>query len=193
MRLSEYAKQKGVTYKTAYRWFKAGGLDAYQLNTGTIIVNDDKIKPDGVAIYARVSSLDQKDDLERQVERLQSYTLSRGYQITSIVKEIASGLNDSRPKLTKLLQNQEIGIIVVEHKDRLTRFGFNYIETLLACQNRKIEVVFPDVTKDDLVDDFATIITSMSARIYGKRGNKKRAKQILDCIENVESNTNPEK
>lgn len=183
MKLSEYADSIGVSYRTAYRWFKAGKLDAYQLDTGTIIVNESIETPQGVALYARVSSHDQKDDLDRQMERLQSYAIAKGYQVQQIVTEIASGLNDSRPKLSKLLKDTSIGIIVVEHRERLTRFGFNYMADILETQGRKIEVVFPNDTKDDLVDDFVAIITSMAARIYGRRGNKNRTERIRACIE----------
>jgi predicted site-specific integrase-resolvase len=73
--------------------------------------------------------------------------------------------------------------ILVEHKDRLTGFGFHYIETVLKTQGRSLEVVLPDDPKDDLVEDFVAIITSMAARIYGKRGNKHRAERIRKCIE----------
>ena len=183
MKLSEYAKQTGVSYKTAYRWFKSGKLDGYQAETGTIIIRVQKDAPKGIALYARVSSADQRDDLERQVERLKTYAVGKGYQVDKIVTEIASGLNDSRPKLTKLLRDMSIGVIIVENRDRLTRFGFNYISELLDIQNRQIEVVFPGDTKDDLVNDFVAIITSMAARIYGRRGNKRRAEKIRKCIE----------
>lgn len=185
MRLSAYAKQMGVTYKTAFRWWKAGKLDAYQLETGTIIVRD-PVSPStavAVALYARVSASDQKDDLERQVQRLKEYAISRGYQAEKIVSEIASGLNDHRPKLLKLLTDTSVGVIVVEHRDRLTRFGFHYIEQLLQVQERRIEVIFPSDTDNDLVDDFVSVITSMAARIYGRRNSKRRAEQIKQCIE----------
>src|SRR5215471_14926501 len=100
MKLSAYAKQVGVTYKTAWQWWKAGQLDAYQLPTGTIIVREPQTAPAaGVALYARVSSADQKDDATRQMQRLRDYAAARGYQVTAEVTEIASGLNDDRPKL----------------------------------------------------------------------------------------------
>src|SRR2546427_5883692 len=143
MRLSQYAKQMNVSYKTAFRWWKAGKLDAYQLDTGTIIVRD-PISPQlatGVALYARVSTTGQKADLERQVERLKTYAASRGYQVTKVAQEVASGMNDSRPKLLKVLMDKQIGMIVIEHRDRLTRFGFVYIEQLLQLQGRHIEVM----------------------------------------------------
>ena len=188
MKLSDYARKVGVTYKTAYRWFKAGQLDAYQLETGTIIVRDPQdARPTGVGLYARVSSSDQREDLERQLERLRDYAAAKGYAITQEIGEIASGLNDNRPRLNKILLDTSIGIIVVEHKDRLTRFGFNYIQKLLGTQNRRIELINQTDTNHELVDDFVAIITSLCARIYGRRNAKRRAKRIKDCIEGNEN------
>lgn len=106
MKLSMYARTIGVTYKTAHRWWKAGKLDAYQLDTGTIIVrppeNATEKQVAHVALYARVSSADQKNDLERQMERLKDYAAARGYHVTRQMTEIGSGLNDRRPKFLKL-------------------------------------------------------------------------------------------
>ncbi len=190
MRLSQYAKKMGVHYKTAFRWWKAGKLDAYQLDTGTVIVRESAETPStptGVALYARVSTAGQKADLERQVERLKTYAASRGYQVTKTVQEIASGMNDNRPKLMKLLMDKQIGVIVTTHRDRLTRFGFAYIEQLLQLQGRRIEVMFPTDTNHDLVDDFIAVITSMASRIYGRRHSKQRAEKIKACVEQVMS------
>ena len=190
MRLRKYAQQMGISYKTAYRWWQAGKLDAYQLDTGTIIVRE-PVQPQAatqVALYARVSSADQKADLERQVQRLKDYAASRGYQVSKVVSELASGLNDMRPKLTKLLTDASIGMIIVEHKDRLTRFGFHYIEQLMQIQGRRIEVIFPSDTDHELVDDFIAIITSMASRIYGRRTSRRHAEQIKQCVEHVMQN-----
>jgi putative resolvase len=154
MKLSVYARQIGVTYKTAYRWWRAGRLDAYQLETGTVIVRDPLPKSaTGVALYARVSSVDQKNDLERQMERLKDYAAAHGYHVMRMVQEIDSGRNRRRPKFLKLLTDPTIGVIVLEHRDRGTRFGFTYIEQLLAMQGRRIEVIFPKDTDDVLVND----------------------------------------
>jgi putative resolvase len=182
MKLSDYAKQVGVTYKTAYAWWKAGQLDAYQLPTGTIIVREAKPAPAGVALYARVSSADQKADVTRQMHRLRDYAAARGYQVVAEVTEIASGLNDERPKLTKLLTDVRIGVIVVEHRDRLTHFGYSYIATLLEHAGRRVEAIYPSDTSNDLVDDFVAVITSMAARLYGRRNAKRRAAQIQACV-----------
>lgn len=187
MRLSVYAKKTGVTYKTAFRWWKAGKLDAYQMDTGTIIVREPATAAEQVqvALYARVSSADQKEDLERQMQRLKDYAASKGYQVTKMVSELASGLNDRRPKLMKLLTDASVGIVVIEHRDRLTRFGFNYIEQLMQMQGRRLEVLFPSDTDTDLVDDFIAVITSMASRISGRRTSKRRAEKIKQCVEQV--------
>ncbi|HET8907955.1 MAG TPA: IS607 family transposase [Ktedonobacterales bacterium] len=185
MKLSEYAKQVGVTYKTAYHWWQAGQLDAYQLPTGTIIVREAHPVASGVALYARVSCADQKEDAARQMQRLHEYAAARGYQVATEVTEIASGLNDERPKLKQLLTNPKIGVLVVEHRDRLTRFGYGYIATLLEQQGRRVEAIFPSDTGDDLADDYVAVITSMAARIYGRRNAKWRAEQIKACVEHV--------
>ena len=186
MKLSSYAKQLGVSYKTAFRLWKAGQLDAYQLPTGTVIVREPEPQREHkVAVYARVSSAGQKADLDRQLQRLRDYTAAKGYQVAKEVTEVASGLNDHRPKLHALLTDLSIGIIVVEHRDRLTRFGSHYIEALLETQGRRVEMIFAGDTGDDLVDDFVAVITSMAARIYGRRGNQHRVAQIKACIEHV--------
>src|SRR5437868_914814 len=187
MRLSVYAKKTGVTYKTAFRWWKAGKLDAYQMDTGTIIVREPATSAEQlqVALYARISSADQKEDLERQMQRLKDYAAAKGYQVTKTVSELASGLNDSCPKFLKLLTDTSIGVIVVEHRDRATRFGLTYIEQLMQMQGRRFEVLFPSDTDNDLVDDFIAVITSMASRIYGRRISKRRAEKIKQCVEHA--------
>jgi len=97
MKLSQYARQPGVCYQTAHRMFQHGELEAYQLPSGMSIVNDPTLEGStSVAIYARVSGSDQKDDLRRQIQRLRDYCAARGYTVHNEVAEIASGLNDSR-------------------------------------------------------------------------------------------------
>src|SRR5437879_5490613 len=187
MRLSQYAKKMGVSYRTAFRWWKAGKLDAYQLDTGTIIVREPASAqvPANVALYARVSSADQKEDLERQMQRLKDYAAAKGYRVTRTVSELASGLNESRPKFLKLLTDASIGVIVVEHRDCATRFGLTYMEQLMQMQGRRLEVIFPSDTDTDLGDDFIAVITRMASRIYGRRTSKRRAEKIKQCVEQV--------
>jgi putative resolvase len=188
MKLSQYAKKVGISDKTAWRWYKAGTLDAYQTPTGMVVVRDPQAEKSGIgriALYARVSSADQKSDLDRQVQRLRDYAAARGYQVAKEVTEIASGLNDKRPKFLKLLADPGIGTISVEHKHRGTRFGWTSLTTLMEVQGRRIEAVFPNETQDDLVSEYARIITSMAARIYGRRGSRRRAERIQQCVEQV--------
>ncbi len=188
MKLSQYAKRAGVSYKTAWRWWKQGQLDAYQMPTGTVIVREPTLptpKTGRVALYARVSSADQKADLDRQMQRLRDYAAAKGYSVSKEVSEIASGLNDHRPKLSKLLTDPTIGTLIVEHRDRLTRFGYEYIRQLLETQGRHLEVLFPSETEQELVDDFVAVITSMAARIYGQRSSRQKAAKIRACVERV--------
>lgn len=188
MKLVDYAKHLGVTYRTAWNWFKAGKLpNAYQLPTGTIIVDTKEATTEvcKVAIYARVSSSENKSNLESQAQRLLDYCAARGYKVESIVKETASGLNDKRPKLLRLLTDPTITVIVVEHKDRLTRFGFNYIEQLLKLQNRSVEVINVEQdSRDDLMQDFVAVITSFCARLYGQRRCKRKTEKLIQEIQN---------
>jgi len=182
MKLSEYARQVGVTYKTAYHWWQAGQLDASQRPTGTIIVREPQTAATGAALDARVSSAEQKDDVTRQLQRLRDYAAARGYQVVAEVSEVASGLNDERPKLKKLLTDTRVGVLVVEHKNRLTRFGYGYITTLLEHEGRRVEAIYPSDTSDDLVDDLVAVSTSMAVRLYGRRNAKRRAAQIQACV-----------
>ncbi len=116
---------------------------------------------------------------------MKDYAAAKGYQVAKAVTEIASGLNDHRPKLEQLFADLSIGTMLVEHRDRLTRCGSHSIETLLQAQGRRIEYLFTGDTGDELVDDFVAVITSMAARIYGRRGNKRRVERIHACIEQV--------
>jgi putative resolvase len=180
----------GVSYKTAWRRWKAGKLDAYQLETGTVIIRDIKKKNNKVCIYTRVSSAENKDNLNSQAERLTQYCMAKGYQISQIIKEVGSGVNDNRKQLTKLLNDDDWGIIVVEHKDRLTRFGFNYLKILLNKLGKDIEVVNEaDDGKQDLMQDFVSIITSFCARLYGLRRSKRKTEAIIKRLESNDTDS----
>lgn len=195
MKLSVYARSLGVSYRTAWRWFKAGKVAGFQADTGTIIVTEPIVETvaatanQKTVIYTRVSAAENKDNLEGQAKRLMDYCAAKGYQVAAVVKEIGSGVNDTRPKLLKLLTDPTVGQIVVEHKDRLTRFGFNYIEQLLAMQGRKIEVInLAENGKEDLIQDFVSIVTSFCARLYGQRRSKRKTERIIAELQNEEGN-----
>ncbi|OKH17543.1 resolvase, partial [Hydrococcus rivularis NIES-593] len=109
------------------------------------------------------------------------------YQIVEIVKEIGSGVNDNRKKLTTILQNDNYHLIVVEHKDRLTRIGFNYLKVLLNQQGKDIEVVnLAEEETEDIMQDFISIITSFCARIDGPRKRKHKTECMIKCLEEEE-------
>lgn len=184
-KLSDYAKKFNVSYRTAWNRFKQGKIEgAFLDETKHVlipIVSLDKKKD--VMIYSRVSNSDRKDNLDRQADRLYNYAINNGYNIVGNVKEIGSGLNDSRIKLLKLFKQSDWNILLVENKDRLTRFGFNYIETLLNMMGKEIIVVNKvDDDKSDLIQDLVSIIYSFSARMYGLR-KKKNKQEVIDFLE----------
>ncbi|GHO87495.1 hypothetical protein KSZ_55010 [Dictyobacter formicarum] len=136
-----------------------------------------------VAVYTRVSSAENKANLDSQAERLVAYCTVRGYQVSKVVKEIGSGVNDNRPKFLALLADPSIGRIVIEHKDRGTRFGFRYIETLLKTYGREIEVVNQaENGTEDLLADLTSMIYSCCARLYGQRRAKRKTEQIVQVL-----------
>lgn len=188
MKLSTWAKQNGVSYRTARRWHKNGTLPvpSKTLETGTIFIYGEesaKVDSGKVCIYARVSSRDQADDLARQVSRLKDFCAARGLIVGQVVDEIGSGLNGRRKKLLAALGNPGITTLVVENRDRLARFGFDFVETAMKAAGRNIIVMCDDERTDDLVGDFTDLATSMCARIYGKRSAKNRALRAVKAAQ----------
>lgn len=185
MKLSQYAKKLGVSYQTAWLWFKNGKINgAYKTPSGTVIIPEETEKQKeeyGVILYARTSSTQNKRLLENQAKRLEEYATTKGYHIKQIVKEYGSGLNDERKQLTKILKENKYDKIIVEHKDRLTRFGFNWLQLLTG---NRIEVINESKSKDeDITRDLISIIHSFSARIYGLRRSQRIKTNIEKIIE----------
>ena len=184
MKLSDWARQQGVSYRTAWNWFKAGNLPvpAVQTPTGTILVEEPKSEGAArAAIYARVSSSDQRGDLDGQTARVLAHLNAHGILVAKTVTEVGSGLNGHRAKLMALLRDRTVDVIAVEHRDRLMRFGAEYVEAALAANGRKLLVVEPTETTDDLVTDMIEVLTSFCARLYGRRSARNRAKKALAC------------
>jgi predicted site-specific integrase-resolvase len=186
MKLSDWAKEQGVTYLTAYKWFRAGNIpNAIQYPTGTIIVNELQQYKNNITncvIYCRVSSHNKKQDLESQIQRCTQFANSNGFVITKVYKEIASGMNDKRKELSKLLDSSP-SIIIIENKDRLTRFGFNYLEKLLLKLNCSIIVINTEQSdENDLMKDLISIITSFCCRLYGLRRTKNKLTKIKKVL-----------
>ena len=185
MKLSEYARKNSITYHTAFLYWKRGLLRGRYLPTGTIVIDEDVNNTRDYSIYCRVSSHDQKQDLERQEQRLRDYCSAKGFKVVNIYSEIASGLNDDRPKFNKILLSDTH--IVVEHRDRLTRFGFNFIASLLRKSNREIVVINEVEDKHDLIQDFVSVITSFCARIYGQRRSKRKTEKLIKELQDEDN------
>jgi predicted site-specific integrase-resolvase len=165
--------------------YKAGKIPyrTEQLPTGTIIVYPERrIKGEKALLYARVSSRDQKNDLERQMNRLRDYAAANNYQIMQEITEIRSTLNGRRRKLIKALQNPQVTLIIAEHKERLTRFGYDYLEAALHSTGRKIIILNEEACKDDLVRDMFDVLTSFCGRLYGKRSARLRASRAMRAV-----------
>lgn len=197
IKVSEYAKRMSLHIRTVYRYYHSGKIQGYQDDvTGTIfILNPFKKEVEAslnatVVLYARVSSSENKDNLDKQLDRLRLYANAKGYQVVKEIKEIGSELNDNRVKLNNLLKNDldTFSILLVEHKDRLTRFGFNYIDIMLKTHNKKLEVInLVDNDREDLVQDFISVITSFCARVYGQTRSKRKTEALIKGLED-ESN-----
>lgn len=186
IKLSEYARKKSITYRTAWSHFKNNlipGAFVDETNHVYVPINQNNISTNKAVIYARVSSNDRKDSLISQQKRLEEFATLKNYQIVNSFKEIASGMNDNRPILNKIFKDiSSWDILLVENKDRLTRFGFNYIKQLLENQNKTIIVINQtDNDDNDLMKDLISIIYSFSARMYGLR-RRKNKKEIIDFL-----------
>lgn len=170
-----------MSYRAALNWFPAGTLPApaWQLDTGTILVEPAAGEQGRTVAYCRVSSTDQRDALDGQAGRVAQECAQRGIALDSTVTEIGSGLNGNRSKLRKLLSDPAAITFVVEHRDRLARFGVEHLEAALAAQSRRIVVLDNTELADDLVRDVTEVLTLMCARLYGRRSASKRVKAAL--------------
>jgi putative resolvase len=179
--LSEWARQNGVSRQSATRWFHAGVLavPARQLTTDTILVDERSPVPGGVAIHARVSSGDQRADLDRQVARLTVEATEAGLPPTKVIAELGSGLNGHRTKLLSLFRDPSTATIVVEHRDRLARFGLEYLEAALVARGRWVVVIDQAEVTDDLVRDMVEVLTSFCARLCGRCSARPRAQAAM--------------
>jgi predicted site-specific integrase-resolvase len=183
MNLAVWAERNGVARVTAYRWFHAGLLPVPAQRVGRLILVNDAVAETArhgrTAVYARVSSADQKADLDRQVARVTAWATAEQISVDKVVTEVGSALNGHRRKFLALLRDPTVSRIVVEHRGRFCRFGSEYVEAALAAQGRELVVVDSAEVDDDLVRDMTEILTSMCARLYGKRAAANRAQRAL--------------
>jgi putative resolvase len=176
-----------VHYQTAWKWFRDGKLPvpAVQTPTGTILVGPGTSvsSGEGFGLYARVSSHDQRADLDRQVARLSEWAATCGQPVVRVEAEVGSGMNGSRSKLRRLLADPLVTTVVVEHRDRLARMNAELVEAALSAHGRRLVVLDPGEVDDDLVRDMTEVLTSFCARLYGRRSAKNRAEKALRCAE----------
>ena len=176
---------------TAWRHYHAGTLppELQPKKIGNIIyVLANPEAPAGRIVgYARVSSAEQKPHLENQANRLWAYAGQNGILLDDVVSEIASGLNDRRPQLGKLLGDPTVQTVIVEHRERLARFGVGMVEAMLQARGGSLVVIDDaevpdDLVRDDLVRDMREILTCFCARLYGKRSAANRARRALEAV-----------
>jgi len=202
----EACRRLGIHFVTLKRWIYSGKIRAVKTPTGRwmipeseverIIGGKEEVKEVRAVIYARVSSSDQKSDLERQIEYLTQYCTAKGYKVIDILSDIASGLKTNRRGLLKLFNyvvNKQVDIVVITYRDRLTRFGFEYLEYFFSQYGVKIEVVYGEEPKDayqELVEDLIAIVTSFAGKLYGMRSHKKKklVQEFKKLLEEVEEN-----
>ncbi|MBE1613099.1 IS607 family transposase [Actinopolymorpha pittospori] len=184
MNLKEWAASQGVSYATALRWYKAGKLPVPAYQAGRLIVIGEPGVAAGraVAVYARVCSSDQSVDLDRQVAWVSAWATTNGYQVGKVVTEIGSALDGKRPKFLALLRDPSVSTIIVERRDRIARFGAEYVEAALAASGRRLVVADPSEVDEDLVRDVTQILTSLCARAYGRRGAANRAASAVAAL-----------
>ena len=203
IKISDYAKRMSLHMRTVYRYFHEGKLEGFQdESTKSIFIknpfreNKPKEEVDGlvrVILYARVSSSENLKNLESQIDRLRGYAAAKGYLVIQEVQEVGSGLNDGRKKLNNILENPtNFDVLLVEHKDRLTRFGFTYIELLLQNVNKRVEVINEvSSDKEDLIQDFVSVITSFCARIYGRRRSPRITEKMIQELKEQNESATP--
>lgn len=207
LRPKEVCQRLGISYATLSRWVREGKIKAIRTAGGKYRVPESEVrriaeslpisKEVRAVIYARVSSSDQKSDLERQVEYLTQYCASKGYKVIDVLSDVTSGLKTDRKALLKLFKyvvNRQVDVVVVTYRDRLTRFGFEYLEFFFNCYGVRIEIVFGEEPKDihqELVEDLIEIVTSFSGKLYGMRSHKKKKlvegfKKLIEEVEKSE-------
>ena len=185
----EACRRLGISFITLKRWIYSGKIRAVKTPTGRWMIPESEvgriiggreIKETRAIIYTRASPSDQKSDLGRQIQYLTQYCSAKGYRVVDVLSNIASGLKANRRGLMKLFNyvvNKQVGVIVIAYKDRLTRFGFEYLEYFFRQFGVRIEAVYGEEPKDayqELVEDLLAIVTSKAGKLYGMRSHKKK-------------------
>lgn len=186
--IKEASEFLGISIDTLRRWERVGKITSMRTQGGhrrydkkeliKFKMGDNSENRITIA-YCRVSSSDQKEDLQRQIENVSQYCIANGYQFR-VISDLGSGLNYKKKGLQELIElicSNSIERIVVNYKDRLIRFGFELMEQLCSIYNVKIEII--NLTEDksyeeELVEDVLSVITVFSAKLYGARSHKSK-------------------
>ncbi len=195
MLVKEWAEREHLHPQTVWKWCRTGKMPVPVERTpsGMWLVHDPKYetpvpsdtRQSRTVCYARVSSAGQKADLQRQADRLKAFALSMGVEAPELVTETGSGMDDKRRKLKRLLADPTVGMIIVEHRDRLARMNAGLVESALKAQGRRIIVVDDTESDDDLVRDMTDALTSFCARLYGRRAVKNKVQAALRAAEDA--------
>ena len=195
--VGEFADELGVHRQTVKRWCRDDEIDYTRTPGGSrriprrelLRLSGDARPTDRVALYARVSSHGQKEngDLDRQIERLRNYAHDHGWTVENTYTDVGSGLNEDRRDIDLLLDDMreaDYGRILITYEDRLTRFGFSYLERYFDCYGVTITAIEDETDKsaqEELVDDLIKLVASFSGKLYGMRSSKKQ--QVVNTVE----------
>ncbi|MCP3782851.1 IS607 family transposase [Micromonospora sp. A3M-1-15] len=187
MSLNEWAASQGIAYVIARRQYAAGTLPVPAYRLGRLIMVGEpmaaaRLDAKQVVVYACVSSADQEPDLDRQVARVVTWATGQSLSVGRVVTEVGSALSGHRKKFLALLRDPAVLTIVVERRDRFARFGAGYVEAVLAAQGRPLLVVDPAEVDDDLVGGVTEILTSLCARLYGRRAAANRVRRAVETV-----------
>ena len=190
MRAKEWAALEGLHEQTVWKWCREGRMPVPVERVGGLwLVHDPKYEapPAPTAgrrtvCYARVSSSDQKADLQRQADRLKAFAVNLGVQDAQVVTEIGSGVNDKRRKLNKVLADPTVGTIIVEHRDRLARVNAGLIESALEASGRRLIVVDDTDLDANLEHDMTEVLTSFCVRLYGRGAARSKVEAALKAV-----------
>lgn len=189
MNLTEWAQAQGIHVQTAYRWYREGTLPVPARKVGRLILVSPQTAAgsarmaEGVGLYARVSSHDQKSALDGQVARLSAWAAEAGLPVMRVEAEVGSGLNGSRAKVRRLLADPAVTVVVVEHRDRLGRMNTELVEAALSAHDRRLVVLDDSEVTGDVVGDMVEVLTWFCARLYGRRSARNRALKALGCAQ----------
>ncbi len=187
IRLTDWGRQYGLDPQSTWRMLNEGRLPPHlqveRIGRLWYVILPDEEPALLTVGYARVSSHEQKPQLEPQANRLWAHAGQNGIKLDRVVCEVASGLNDRRPKLRRLLSDPKVGTILVEHRDRLARFGVGMVQAMLEARGGGLRVVEDQEVDDDLVRDMTEILTCFCARLYGRRSAANRARRAISIAQ----------